>query len=373
MTVHDLWAGLSKAEVAQKRARNAPRWQRRWREGVGREAPQRKQSYREHQKAQAYQDDANQMGLPKARAVRAGSVTVGTLLDRHLAAKADPDSSPNTVSTDLHHAAGVREAFGDRVVSTLDTTEIEIWSRRPGLAASSRKKQVEILRAAFKRGVHDRLVDADLTEGIVVSLGHVERPYWSSEELMAVIAAAPKVADKALLGVLGLMGVRSGEARSLLVGHLIEGRLWVRNSGSGTDTTKTRAGRRRLPVPEAVLPWLLEHADGRPESAHLFESPRKPGQPVGKRYVSDVLTRAVTLANTNRSERIARINVHGLRHTFAAIALSEAGGDILSVSRALGHSKPSTTLNEYGHLAPAGLEPLMGRIDDLVGGKGTSA
>lgn len=60
-------------------------------------------------------------------------------------------------------------------------------------------------------------------------------------------------------------------------------------------------------------------------------------------------------------------------HTFAAIELSEAGGDILSLSRALGHSKPSTTLNEYGHLAPAGLEPLMARIDGLVAGKGTSA
>ncbi|MBP2218009.1 tyrosine-type recombinase/integrase [Arthrobacter sp. CAN_C5] len=116
-----------------------------------------------------------------------------------------------------------------------------------------------------------------------------------------------------------------------------------------------------------MLPWLLEHSDGRPESAPLFESPRKSGHPVGKRYVSDVLTLDVIRANDGRSERIARMNVHGLRHTFAAIALSEAGADILSVSRALGHSMPSTTLNEHGHLAPAGLEPLMARIDELVG------
>lgn len=45
MTVHDLWRGLSKAEIAEKRARGAPRYERRWREGTGRDAPQRKQSY----------------------------------------------------------------------------------------------------------------------------------------------------------------------------------------------------------------------------------------------------------------------------------------------------------------------------------------
>lgn len=67
MTVKDLWAGRSKSEIADLRARNAPRWQRRWREGAGRDAPQRKQSYKEPQKAQAYLDDANQMQSPQAR------------------------------------------------------------------------------------------------------------------------------------------------------------------------------------------------------------------------------------------------------------------------------------------------------------------
>lgn len=81
----------------------------------------------------------------------------------------------------------------------------------------------------------------------------------------------------------------------------------------------------------------------------------------------DVLTRAVGRANAGREEKIRRLNVHGLRHTFAAMALSELGADILSVSKALGHSRPSTTLNHYGHLAPNGLDTLMGKIDVLAG------
>ncbi|SFN43300.1 tyrosine-type recombinase/integrase [Mycetocola miduiensis] len=366
MTVYDLWKNLPKDEIARRRQAGRDRWQRRWREGTGRDASQRKQSYKEHQKAQALLDDANQMQNPKAQRIRRDSLTVGTLLDRHVAAKAD--RAPKTLEADRHHAQGVRNHFGDRLVSTIDTTEIEIWSQRNDVARSSRKKQLEILRAAIKRGIRDTLVDRDPTDGIVVSLGHKELPHWSSAELIAVIGAAASDREKALLSVLGLMGLRSGEARTLLVGDLARGHLSVKNSGGETDTTKTRASRRVLPVPKAVLPLLEYQVGGRLQTDWMFPSPRTPGQPIGKSYVSDAVTRAVARANQDRRQPVERINVHGLRHTFAAIALSEAGADLLSVSRAMGHARPSITLDQYGHLAPAGLAPLMAKMDALTDG-----
>lgn len=366
MTVHDLWKDLPKDEIARRRQAGRDRWQRRWREGTGRDATQRKQSYKEPQKAQALLDDANQMRNPKAQRIRRDSFTVGTLLDRHLAAKAD--RAPKTVETDLHHAETVRDRFGDRLVSTIDTTEIEIWSQRRDIARSSRKKQLEIFRAALQRGIRDALIDRDPTDGIVVPLGHKELPHWSSAELITVIRSAANDREKVLLSLLGLMGLRSGEARTLRVEDLARGQLSVTNSGGGTDTTKTRASRRLLPVPSALLP-LLEHQIGnRASTDWMFPSPRKPGQPVGKGYVSDSVTRAVARANQNCQEPVKRINVHGLRHTFAAIALSEAGADLLSVSRAMGHARPSITLDRYGHLAPAGLAPLMAKMDELTDG-----
>jgi len=32
----------------------------------------------------------------------------------------------------------------------------------------------------------------------------------------------------------------------------------------------------------------------------------------------------------------------------------------------MGHARPSITFDRYGHLAPAGLGPLIASIDDLV-------
>ncbi|MBT1004330.1 tyrosine-type recombinase/integrase [Paenarthrobacter sp. DKR-5] len=150
------------------------------------------------------------------------------------------------------------------------------------------------------------------------------------------------------------------------MGDLHSGALIVTNSGAGTDTTKTRASRRVLPVPSILLPYLTELAGDRPKTAWLFASPRKPAAPIGDTYPRATLTRAVGIASQGQHDPIKRITVHGLRHSFAAIALSEAGGDILSVSRAMGRARPSITLDRYGHLAPAGLAPLMGSIDRLV-------
>jgi integrase len=70
----------------------------------------------------------------------------------------------------------------------------------------------------------------------------------------------------------------------------------------------------------------------------------------------------------DRQQSVKRINIHRLRHTFAVIALSEAGADLRSVSRAMGHARPSITLDQYGHLAPARLAPLMAKMDELIDG-----
>lgn len=80
----------------------------------------------------------------------------------------------------------------------------------------------------------------------------------------------------------------------------------------------------------------------------------------------DILAALPDDPSPDRDEPIPRYSAHALWHTFAAISLSEAGADLLAVSRAMGHARPSITLDRYGHLAPAGLAPLMARIDDVV-------
>jgi integrase len=52
---------------------------------------------------------------------------------------------------------------------------------------------------------------------------------------------------------------------------------------------------------------------------------------------------------TCKARKLPRVQFHALRHTHAS-TLIRAGVDVLTISRRLGHSSASMTLDVYGHL-----------------------
>lgn len=72
------------------------------------------------------------------------------------------------------------------------------------------------------------------------------------------------------------------------------------------------------------------------------------------KYYQEVMKRA----------NIEDCNFHTLRHTFATRCI-ESGADILMVSRTLGHSNISTTLNKYSHLLPKHQKACMEKLEEI--------
>jgi integrase len=62
---------------------------------------------------------------------------------------------------------------------------------------------------------------------------------------------------------------------------------------------------------------------------------------------------------------LPEIRFHDLRHTAASLMLNH-GIPILIVSQRLGHSKPSITLDIYGHLIPGMQEQVADVMDELI-------
>lgn len=57
---------------------------------------------------------------------------------------------------------------------------------------------------------------------------------------------------------------------------------------------------------------------------------------------------------------------HALRHTHATMLLA-SGEPVIDVSRRLGHSKPSITLDVYGHAIPGHDQKIADKISGLYG------
>jgi integrase len=116
---------------------------------------------------------------------------------------------------------------------------------------------------------------------------------------------------------------------------------------------KSKAGRRDITLPDVLIDVLREHRTvqlelrmqlglGRPpEDALLFTDIE--GNPLAPNSVS---ARWAEFA-----ERIGmpEVTFHALRHTHAS-QLIDAGVDIVTISKRLGHAKPDITLRVYAHL-----------------------
>jgi integrase len=80
----------------------------------------------------------------------------------------------------------------------------------------------------------------------------------------------------------------------------------------------------------------------------------------------------LTASNVRRDFRkllevsgLPKVRFHDLRHTAASLMLNH-GIPVLIVSKRLGHSKPSITLDVYGHLIPSRQEEAAQLMDNLM-------
>jgi integrase len=135
--------------------------------------------------------------------------------------------------------------------------------------------------------------------------------------------------------------------------HLrIEQSLEQTRRGLRIKAPKTKHGRRTITLPDFLVTDLRAHRQaqleqrvalglGRPPDdtlifGHIDGSPRRP----------DGLTQEWGRA---RRDLGLKVSLHAFRHTHAS-ALIASGMDILTISRRLGHSSPTVTLQVYGHL-----------------------
>jgi integrase len=120
---------------------------------------------------------------------------------------------------------------------------------------------------------------------------------------------------------------------------------------------KTRAGRRSVGLPGAVVDELAAHLAGLGDpEAFVFTAPQ--GGPLRV-----IAFRARVWRPATRKADLDGLRIHDLRHT--AVALWIAGAGPKEVATRAGHTSVSFTLDRYGHLYPESDTALRDRLDAL--------
>lgn len=172
-----------------------------------------------------------------------------------------------------------------------------------------------------------------------------DRPYvWiqTREEMTKLMLQCPKGIREIVMLALGT-GMRLDELLHLQWSDVdIERRLITVHRGRKGTVKSGRA--RRVPILDAVLPWLRTAALQRDGASLVF--PGAKGKARTKPGVRFPFKQAVTRAGLPKELRF-----HDLRHTFASHWVLD-GGDIFRLSKILGHSSVVVTQKTYAHLAP---------------------
>jgi len=214
--------------------------------------------------------------------------------------------------------------FRDLELRKVRPSHVEAWVKQMsvrGLAPSTVKTRFVNVRSVFRAAIRDKMIAADPTTSIRLPR---QRKREASMEIPtpAQVRAIIDAADErfvAFIAVCAFAGLRLGEAAALKFDDVdfLRRQLCVRRQvqRAGADKVEIRlpkyGSERDVPLPDQLLAVLSRHVE-------LQEG----------------------------------VRLHDLRHFYAS-GLIAAGCDVVTVQRALGNSKASTTLETYSHLWPS--------------------
>lgn len=147
--------------------------------------------------------------------------------------------------------------------------------------------------------------------------------------------------------------------------HLSENRVYTSESGSISTTLKTGESR-IVTVPVSVMTLLrswrleqMEHFSALNIPAPLYVMTAEDGGPMHPDSPTDWLDKF------SKRHGLPHLHPHLFRHSQASLLIAQ-GVDVLTISKRLGHSRTSTTLDIYSHLLAKSDAEASDKIDELL-------
>ncbi|MFO1324180.1 MAG: tyrosine-type recombinase/integrase [Burkholderiales bacterium] len=265
--------------------------------------------------------------------------------------------------------AHILPAFGDREIATIKTHELRSWleklATKPARLRTSRFASKANLRPAPKSGDEKRARKASANRIYSVLRALLNRAFQSGaiadDSAWRKVKPFKKV-DEARIRFLTdaecvrLVNACPPDLRALVRAALLTGARWGELAALQVSDVVTNTDRPRVYVAETKSD-RPRHIPLNAEGGALFSA-----QTTGKTGDALVFVRADGgrwghnhhVRALNEACRVAKIRpavtFHELRHTYAS-HLAQAGIDLLTISKLLGHADTRITARHYAHLA----------------------
>ncbi len=231
-----------------------------------------------------------------------------------------------------------------------------------------------VLHQALKHAYQLGLIPQNPASKVIVPrLPEVEKKILDEDQVEKLLKVAANTRHKGAIYIAVITGMRMGELLGLTWDDLDwEGKsITVNRQLDRTGqlaTLKTKHGKRAIALGDQTIEVLRQHqeqqdrerqaaGDRWQENNLIF--PSSVGTPMNHRNMLRDFKKILARAD------LEDIRFHDLRHTSASLMLNH-GVPVIIVSRRLGHSRPSITLDLYGHLIPSLQADAAEKIENLV-------
>lgn len=265
----------------------------------------------------------------------------------------------------------VLPSLGARYLGDVTQPDLQAWVDALDGASQTVRNTINPLRAIYRAAAKRGYVvkSAIPTEGLDLPARdeHPRDRVATPDEAPALLAALPRAYDRALFATALYAGLRCGELQALTWADVdFEARLiHVRRSWDASAhqfiAPKTDSAVRAALLPAPLVPHLLawRNHQGTEPTGLVFGAEMDPGLP----FVANTVYKRVR--NAWAMQRLEPIGLHECRHT-AATWMIYASLNIKEVSKRLGHSSVTITLDRYGHLLPGGELEALGLLDEYL-------
>ena len=205
-----------------------------------------------------------------------------------------------------------------------------------------------ILKRTFAAAYAQGYIPRDPTASLVTRLPQrrSNRAFTDDEILVLKKNLAERRTEPLLLALLFYTGMRRGEVIGLqwkdvdLKGDVIHVTQDFDYKTNALDRLKTANARRDIPIVPALKETLKEHQGI--GNSFVVHSPRDPGKPLCEATLKRKWEKVRALVGEDVTTRTFRNN-------FATV-MYDAGVDVLTAAKAMGHADPTTTLRIYTDL-----------------------